>query len=75
MNLEHNVSLLMEYREAQNPYPIAKVTTNLTDKTSLILQDEVNNYLAMHGVSLSDDRIEYDGIIYYIHPDSNEVSF
>lgn len=75
MNVEHNVSLLMEYREAQNEYPIAKVTTNLTDKTSLILQDEVNNYLTTHGVRLSDDRIEHDGIIYSIHPYSEEVSF
>tara|TARA_Y200000002_G_scaffold370142_1_gene365236 strand:+ start:470 stop:697 length:228 start_codon:yes stop_codon:yes gene_type:complete len=75
MNVEQDVSLLMEYRESQNEYPIAKVTTNLTDKTSLILQDKVNNFLRTHGIRLSDDRIEHDGIIYYIHPYSEEVSF
>ena len=74
MNIEQAVTLLMENREAQNPYITPKVTTNLTDKEALALQDKVINYLTMHGVSLSDEQIEYDGIIYYIHPYSEEVS-
>ena len=75
MNVEQAVSILMENREAQNPYITPKVTTNLTDKEALALQDKVINYLTMHGVSLSDEQIEYDGIIYSIHPYSEEVSF
>ena len=75
MNVEQSVPILMENRESQNIYITPKVTTNLTDKEALALQDKVINYLTMHGVSLSDDQIEYDGIIYSIHPYSEEVSF
>ena len=75
MNVEQSVSILMENRESKNIYITPKVTTNLTDKEALALQDKVINYLTMHGVSLSDDQIEYDGIIYSIHPYSEEVSF
>ena len=75
MNVEQSVSILMENRESKNIYITPKVTTNLTDKEALALQDKVINYLTMHGVSLSDDQIEYDGIIYSINPYSEEVSF
>ena len=75
MNVEQAVSLLMENREAQNIYITPKVTTNLTDKEALALQDKVINHLTTHGIRLSDEQIAYDGIIYSIHPYSEEVSF